>query len=114
MPKYLCIRRSQPSQPAPSAMPSPAQMEAMYAQFNAWREKFQQNIIDLGGKLSDGGKILTTDGALDGPFVEAKEVIGGYMILTANDMNEAMEVARQCPGVIMAGSSLEIREFSTF
>lgn len=113
MPKYLCIRRSQPSQPAPGPMPSPAQMEAMYAQFNAWREKFQQNIIDLGGKLSEGGKILTPEGALDGPFVEAKEVIGGFMILAANTMEEAMEVARQCPGVIMPGASLEIREFST-
>lgn len=113
MSKYLCIRRSQPGQPGPGERPSPAQMEAMYAQFNAWREKFQQNIVDLGGRLSDGGKVLTPEGAMDGPFVEAKEVIGGFMILAADDMEEAMEVARQCPGVIAPGASLEIREFST-
>jgi hypothetical protein len=88
-------------------------MEEMYATFNAWREKFQQNIVDLGGRLTDGGKVLTSAGVMDGPFVEAKEVIGGYMILAANDMEEAMEVARQCPGVIAPGASLEIRELNT-
>ena len=113
MTKYLCIRRSQPSLPGKDEMPSPAQMEAMYAQFNAWKEKFQQNIVDMGGKLSLAGKILTSDGAKDGPFVESKEVIGGFMILSASNVEEAMEVARQCPGAIMPGASLEIRELMT-
>jgi len=94
-------------------MPSPSQMEEMYARFNAWKEKFQPNIVDLGGRLSAEGKILTSDGILDGPFVEIKEVIGGYMILMADNIEEAMEVARQCPGVIAPGASLELREFTT-
>jgi hypothetical protein len=89
-------------------------MEEMYAKFNAWKVKFQQNIVDLGGKLSGKGKVLTSEGATDGPFVEVKELVGGFMILTAQTIEEAMEVARLCPGVIMPGSSLEIREISTF
>ena len=100
--------------------PSPAQMEEMYAKFNAWREKFQENIVDIGGKLNGGGKIVTSEGATDGPegatdgpFVEAKEVIGGYMIVSAESMEEAVEVARQSPGVAMPGSSVEVREIST-
>jgi hypothetical protein len=52
MPKYLCIRRSDPNQPMKGDKPSPAQMEAMYAQFNAWKEKFQQNIVDMGGQAN--------------------------------------------------------------
>jgi len=88
-------------------------MEEMYAKFNAWKAKFQQNIVDLGGKLNDGGKVLTLEGAADGPFVEAKEVVGGFMILAAKNVEEAMEVARQCPGAVMPGSSLEIREIWT-
>ena len=113
MPKYLCILRSQPGQPGNGEQPSPAQMEEMYAKFNAWKTKFQKNIVDMGGKLSSGGKVLTSNGATDGPFVEAKEVVGGFMILAANTVDEAMEVAGQCPGVLMPGSSLEIREFNT-
>jgi hypothetical protein len=114
MPNYLCIRRNQPLQPRSGEKPSPAQMEEMYAKFNAWKAKFQQNIVDLGGKLNGGGKVLTAEGATDGPFVEVKELVGGFMILTAKTIEEAAEVARQCPGVIMPGSSLEIREISTF
>jgi hypothetical protein len=89
-------------------------MEEMYAKFNAWKAKFQENIVDLGGKLNDGGKVLTSEGATDGPFVEVKELVGGFMILTAKTIEEAMEVAHQCPGAVMPGGSLEIREVSTF
>ncbi len=113
MPKYLCIRRNQPPQPGKGEKPSPAQMEEMYAKFNAWKAKFQQNIVDMGGKLNGRGKVLTSEGATDGPFLEAKEVVGGFMILAAKNVEEAMEVARHCPGAVMPGGSLEIREIST-
>ncbi len=110
MPKYLCMQRSQPGS---GEKPSPAKMEEMYAVFNAWREKYQKNIVDMGGKLKAGGKIVSSEGATDGPFVEAKEVIGGFMIISAETMEEAMEVARECPGVVMPGSSVEIREINS-
>ena len=87
-------------------------MEEMYAKFNAWKEKFQENLVDMGGKLG-GGKVVTSEGATDGPFVEAKEVVGGYMIVSAESMEEAVEIARQSPGVAMPGSSVEVREIST-
>lgn len=50
---------------------------------------------------------------MDGPFAETKEVIGGYMIITANSLEEAIEVARECPGVVTPGSSVEVREIHT-
>ena len=40
--KYLCLQRGQPGQPGKGEKPSPAQMEEMYAQFNAWKEKFRE------------------------------------------------------------------------
>ncbi len=108
--KYLCIQRSQPG--GDCGKPSPAQMEEMYAQFNAWKEKFQAKIVDMGGKLG-GGKVVTSEGATDGPFVEAKEIVGGFMIVEAENMDEAIEVARESPGVAMPGSSVEVREITT-
>lgn len=107
--KYLCIQRSQPG---PSEPPSPAQMQEMYARFEAWMAKFQKNIVDLGGRLRDG-KVVTSLDATDGPFAEAKEVIGGFMIITAANLDEAITVARECPGVVMPGSSVEVREIHT-
>ena len=92
MPKYLCIQRSQPA--GKREKPSPAQMEEMYAVFTAWKDKFQKNIVDMGGKLG-GGKVVTSEGATDGPFVEAKEVVGGFAILEAKSKEHAIELARE-------------------
>jgi hypothetical protein len=106
--KYLFLQRSSPG--SSRQQPSPAQMQEMYAAFNAWKEKFKENILDMGGKLVPGGKIVTASGAIDGPFVEAKEIVGGYMFVAAESMERAIEVARECPGAVMPGSSIEIRE----
>ena len=110
--KYLCIHRSQPTGgPAPSQSPSPAQMQEMYAAFNAWKEKYAANIVDMGGKLLPGGKILTGKGVTDGPFVEVKEIVGGFMIVSAETYEAAVAVVRECPGILMMpGSSVEVRE----
>ncbi|MEO3428683.1 YciI family protein [Pelagibius sp. CAU 1746] len=109
---YLFIQRSAQSKAPAREAPSPAQMEEMYAKFNAWKEQFRENILDMGGKLAGGGKVVTSDDATDGPFVEAKEIVGGYMIVTADSLDEAVEVARQSPGVAMPGSSVEVREIA--
>jgi hypothetical protein len=85
-------------------------MQEMYAAFNAWKEKFKDNILDLGGPLKPGGKVVTASGATDGPFVEVKEIVGGYMRVSAESFERALEVARESPGVMMPGSSVEIRE----
>ena len=105
--KFLCIQRSQPGQTGEK--PSPAHMEEMYAQFNAWRTQFQDNIVDMGGKLK-AGKLVTTDGVSDGPFVETKEIIGGYMILSARSLDEAITIASGVPGLVSPGSGVEVRE----
>ena len=114
MPKYLCILRNQPNSAPGGEKPSPAQMEEMYANFNAWRERFEPNIVDLGGKLTGNGKVMRSEGISDGPFVEAKEIVGGFMILSAKNLEEALEVAGKCPGVLSPGNSLEVREMMTF
>ena len=108
--KYLVFMRSVPGKQEP---PSPEKMQEMYAAFHAWKEKFKANIVDMGGKLTPGGKILTASGVTDGPFIEAKEVVGGYMVVAAENYDRALEVARGCPGVVRPGSSVEIREIAS-
>ena len=108
---YLCLQRSVPGSGQKKEPPSPSQMEEMYARFNAWKEKYQSSLVDIGGKLGSS-KIVTTDGVTDGPFVESKEVVGGYMIVAAASMEEAIEIARESPGV-HPGSSVEVREIDS-
>lgn len=79
------------------------------ASFSAWREKFSANIVDLGGKLVSGGHVVTATSVSDGAFIEAKEIIGGYMLITADSDERAIAIARESPGAMMPGSSVEVR-----
>lgn len=109
MPKFLCLQRKLPSpDSANSAEPSPAQMADMYAQFNAWRERHAASLVDLGGKLGSG-KVVSAESA-DGPFVEVKELVGGYMIVEAEDLEAAATIAGACPGLVRPGSGVEVIE----
>ena len=110
MPKYLCLQRALPKSEA--GEPSPGQMQDWYAQFNAWREKFADNLDDLGGKLGDG-RVATAQGQIDGPFVEVKELVGGYMIVSAPSLHEAVNIASACPGLVRPGSGCEVIEIET-
>ena len=83
-------------------------MEESYAKFNAWREKFQDSIVDLGGALEPERKIVTSESITDGPFVEAKEIIGGYMLISAENMDEAVQIVRESPACWSPDSSVEI------
>lgn len=107
MPKYLCMQRSLPGKGRDK--PSPAEMQEMYAKFGAWQAQFKNNLVDMGGKLG-AGKLVTVESAADGPFVEIKELVGGYMIVSAANLEEAIEVARECPGLVRPGSGVEVIE----
>ena len=108
MANFLCVQRSLSSDGG-GEKPSPAAMQEMYAKFGAWQEKFKDNIVDMGGKVGTG-KLVTAEGQTDGPFVEVKELIGGYMIISGETIEEAIECASACPGVVRPGSGVEVLE----
>ena len=110
MPKYLCLQRNLPG--GKRQRPSPAEMQEMYAQFGAWMEKFKRNLADMGGKLG-AAKLVAGEPPADGPFVEVKELVGGYMIVSAENIDAAITVARACPGLVGPGSGVEVIEIHT-
>ena len=112
MQKFLCLQRSLPGGDRPADKPSPAEMQTMYAKFNAWREKFQGNLVDLGGRLG-AGRVALPKPVPDGPLVEVKELVGGYMIVAAMSLDEAIQIASECPGLLRHGSGVEVIEIHT-
>jgi hypothetical protein len=108
--KYLVLFRNRPG--ADQTGPSPEQMQQMFAAYKTWMEKFKDDILDLGDKLKSDGRVVSASGVADGPFVEAKEVVGGYMIIAAETYDGAVEVVRACPAVDAPGALLEIRELA--
>ncbi len=112
MAKYLCLQRKLPGETEATEKPSPAQMQAMYEKFNDWRETFQKQLVDLGGRLG-AGRVSLPEPKPDGPFVEVKELVGGYMIVAASSLDEAVQIARACPGLVRPGSAVEVIEIHT-
>ena len=107
--KYLLLQRSPIEQQQP---PSPARMQEMYAIWTAWKEKYKENIADMGGKLRPSGKVLSGSGVMDGPFVEVKEIVGGYMIVTADSYDHALQMAKEMFGMMSPETRIEIREMA--
>lgn len=112
MPKFMLILHDDMAHL--SAM-SPDEMQRVIAQYQAWSTKMAQAGKLAGGeKLKDeGGKHLTAKGGKlvvrDGPFAEAKEVVGGYFLIDAKDYAEATALSSDCPHLALGGR-IELRE----
>src|SRR4029450_129684 len=90
---------------------SPAQLQKVVSDWMAWFERLKEQGKCLGGHpLEDEGKVVSGKQrtVADGPFAESKEAIGGYFFLTVADEDEAMGIAKQCPG-LGDGSVVEVR-----
>ena len=78
-------------------------MMEMTQRYMAWAGELRQKGKMVGGEklsASGGRHIRMKDGkpvASDGPYAEAKDVIGGYFVLEAKDLAEAEAIARDCP-----------------
>jgi hypothetical protein len=110
--KFLFLYRSPAN--APTKQPSPEEMQAMFAQWNAWKSKFDKEIIDIGDGLKPGGAVFKAGTVTDGPYIESKEVMGGYSIVQTTSLARAVEIAKECPMNFMPGASVEIREMAGF
>ncbi|HEX6336215.1 MAG TPA: YciI family protein [Jiangellaceae bacterium] len=92
----------------------PADAEAWYQEIMAWYEKRSASgeiVAGAGAELEDASKARTirSTGVTDGPFIEAKEVIGGFSVLEAHSMDDAVEIAKTWPGVDRGWITIEVR-----
>jgi len=112
MPDYILLLHEKPSD---FSGLSNEQIEAVISEYMAWSQKLGAEGKLVGGqKLRDeGGRHLSGYNGdfrvTDGPFAEAKEVIGGFFSITAADYDEAVEISKECPH-LKYGGRIELRE----
>lgn len=111
MKEFMMIFRNEPAGPKPS----PEQLQAMVKLWDNW----------IGGIAAQGklvgtnalgyeGKTLHADGTVtDGPYAEVKEHVGGYTIVKAENIDEAMKLVPGCP-VLNIGGKVEVRDVMVF
>ena len=93
---------------------SPDQMQAVIQRYIAWRAKVQADGRSvMGHKLHDGeGRVMRGSGSsmqvTDGPYAEAREVIGGLFVIDAANYDEVVALAEDCPHLDFG--AIEIRQ----
>ena len=70
-------------------------------------EALQPNPTATTVRVKDGETIIT-----DGPFIEAKEALGGFYLIEARDLDEALQLASACPGARFG--AIEVRPISEY
>lgn len=92
--------------------------QAAMQEINAWWEKWaaEGKVVEGGAELDsvrtaktisrgpDGQPLVT-----DGPYVELKDVVGGFINLRADDIDEAVAIAAGWPGIATFGDKVEVR-----
>ena len=94
---------------------SAEEMQKVVGDWMAWFNRLKdQGIVVDGRPLEPQGKLVSGKGGrvvADGPFAESKEAIGGFFMLQVDSMDEAVEIAKQCPG-LPHGAVVEVRPVS--
>jgi hypothetical protein len=106
--KYVMLILDTPDEPA---VQSP-EWNAWYAEVGAWYEKWgATGRLDGGHQLqgANSARTVRAAGVTDGPFMETKEVLGGYSLIEADSMEEAVEIAKTWPGVDRGWITIELR-----
>ncbi|MBN8587046.1 MAG: hypothetical protein J0L94_01865 [Rhodothermia bacterium] len=92
---------------------SPAELQADLARWMAWTELLgQQGHLEDGQPLIPTGRVVTgiTNHTTEGPYADNGEIIGGYLVVLANHLDHATELAQDCPILHYESGSVEIRE----
>ncbi len=79
----------------------------------SWMGKLQSEgrIISPYQRISKAGRTIFPDNTVtNSPFAEVKDAFGGFLIITATDFDEALEIAKVCPNLLQNGS-VEVRKF---
>ena len=90
---------------------SPQQMQEQMQKWGAWIQQLSKTgnfkagePLEAEGKVIKGRKKVVTDG----PYAEAKDLVGGYLLISAKNLDEAVELSRGCP-IFDSEGSVEVR-----
>ena len=95
---------------------TPDQMKDRYGRWFAWNQKMRADGVVKGGEaLHTGAKRMSGNDRIvtDGPFVEGKDLVGGFYIVQAKDFDGALKIAEGYPDYDLNGT-VEVREVMVF
>ena len=94
---------------------TPEEMQQHMQKWEKWIGEGMRKgwMINPGDALTPEGKVVSAKVVTDGPFVESKEIVGGYSIVQADTIAAAAELAKGCPG-LQVGGKVEVRTLAGY
>jgi len=112
MKEFMMIFRNEKND---NPKPSPEQMQVIVKQWQDWiggiaaQGKFvATNALGFEGETVNADTTIT-----DGPYAELKEIVGGYLICKAENLDDAMKLVDGCP-TLLIGGKVEVRDVMVF
>jgi hypothetical protein len=90
---------------------APQQLQEHLAKWGAWHAQLEKSgTIQDGNPLENTGRTIrgSKKAVTDGPFAEAKDLLSGYIMIVAKDLNQAAQIALECP-IYEYDGSVEVR-----
>lgn len=109
MKDFMMLFRSEPN---PNMQPTPSEIEAEIKEWMDWIGGIgaQDKLKHPGEALGFEGKTVHADGTItDGPYTELKEIVGGFIIVSTTDLDDALKLTKGCPA-LSNGGKVEVRE----
>jgi hypothetical protein len=91
--------------------PSPEHLQNMMKDWQHWMGGIaaRNQLVSSGNRLAPEGKVVKPGAVVtNGPYVEIKEAIGGYILIRADSMEQAAEISKGCP-ILTVGGNVEVR-----
>jgi len=115
MKEFMMLFRNTQRSEEDFAQLSPEDMQAEVQRWQDWiggiaaQDKFvETNALGMQGKVVKANNVVT-----DGPYIELKEMVGGYIVVKADDIDEAVKLSEGCP-TLLDGGSVEVRDVMVF
>jgi len=109
MKDFLLIFRETPT--SNEIPPSPEEVQSLIKTWQDWIGNIaaQNKLSNSGNRLENNGAVVKPNNIVtSGPYVEIKEAIGGYIIVKADSLDEAIELSKDCP-ILHVGGNVEVR-----
>jgi hypothetical protein len=94
---------------------TPEEMQQNMQKWEKWIGEGMKKgwILNPGDALTAEGRVVKAEVVTDGPFVESKEIVGGFSIVQAETIEAAVQLAKGCPGLLYGGS-VEVRRLAGY
>lgn len=90
---------------------SPEDAQTVMGQWMTWLKQLGESghLVDQGQPLEPEGKVAHAGNVItDGPYAEAKDLVGGFTLVKADSLAQAAELAKGCP-ILLRSGTVEVR-----